>query len=208
MTDALLIVNNVPTPYRAFLFNQLSAAGAERGVQVEVLFQARRLLAHPEWSCTPFEHQFVSGVSRSGISFGREERAFFHHRQVHWDILRAAASGRYRWVLFSPYMGATGVLLGLMPLLGTKKLLWSESNRWSTGPTSPAMRWLKWALAHRFHAIAVPGERAAEHLYAICPALRARVTIRLPNLVDSTVFRDRVAELQATAARGQGDVGP
>ena len=44
----LLTVNNVPTPYRTFMFNLMHAKGLERDIEFSVAFRGRRE-AHRSW---------------------------------------------------------------------------------------------------------------------------------------------------------------
>jgi glycosyltransferase involved in cell wall biosynthesis len=57
------------------------------------------------------------------------------------------------------------------------------------------------------HALACPGERALEYIYAFRPQARALPVLLLPNLVDSSVFERTVSELRGRRAAIRAELG-
>jgi glycosyltransferase involved in cell wall biosynthesis len=202
----LLIVNNIPTPYRTFMFGKLHELGLERGIEVSVAFQAERE-AHRHWKPSDFDMRFPHFYS-SGMRFwSQRPRAFFTYTTLNLDIARRASSGAYDWVLMAPLNSVTGWLMSCLPAGRTCKLIWSESNLLSARyMSSLARRFKGWLLAPG-DALVCPGERALEYIYALRPALRSLPTICLPNLVDTGLFERRVAELRGQRAAIRQEIG-
>ncbi len=196
MSARLLIVNNVPTPYRTFLFNRLWIAGRTLGIEVEVAYQAERVAAHAHWDPDRMDHLYPYWFSRySGRDLGRI-RPLFRPWSLTWDVVRASRSKGYRYLLYSPFMSLAGSLVASLPAPKAKRIFWAESNLQSTRYRRGPMAWLKAGLAAGSDAVAVPGERALEYLYTASPALRDRPVLRLPNLVDPALFGERVNALR------------
>lgn len=190
-----LIINNIPTPYRTFMFQQLYEVGLRRGIETTVAFQARRE-ARRHWNPDEFEMQFPHYYS-SGMRFWtREPREFFTYPTLNFDILKQLGGGEFDFVLLAALNSVNGWLASWIPAGKTRKVLWSESNLLSTRYMSGAARSLKSAIISGVHALACPGERALEYLFALRPQTRHLPQLYLPNLVDTALFERRVAELR------------
>lgn len=192
----LLIINNVPSPYRTFMFNKMSERGGAHGIGVTVAFQARRESRRP-WSPEQFEMRFPHFIS-SGINpWSRRAREFFTVRTFNTDILWRAMRGGYDWILMAPFMSLGNWLLALAPVGKTRKLLWSESNVASAGYLHGPVRWFKRLLQRPFSVVVCPGRRALEYVLHISPELSHRPILWLPNIVDTSVYSSLVCEHRA-----------
>jgi glycosyltransferase involved in cell wall biosynthesis len=192
------VVNNVPTPYRCFLFNQLWEVGQDAGIALEVAYQAQRVSVHARWDPAAMVQRYPFWYARALTRRGERIAQAFSPRILSPDLIRAARSGRYRYLMYSPFMSLAGALLAVTPSPGLRRIFWSESNVESTRHRTGPLAWLKAALARTSDALAVPGDRALDYLHAIAPALAGRPVLRLPNLIDGERVSRSVDSLRAS----------
>lgn len=185
----LLVINNIPTPYRTFMFRRFHELAGEFDFESTVAFQARReerRAWNPDEMDLDFPHFFSKG--RDG-----KPREFFTYKTVNPDIIRRVRSGEFDFVVMSAFMSVSSWLTSLLPARGAVKVLWSESNLLSTRHMSGLSRAFKRALMKPYHINAVPGDRALEYIRTIDPAAAEKPKIQLPNIVDSRIFIERTA---------------
>jgi glycosyltransferase involved in cell wall biosynthesis len=192
----LLVVNNIPTPYRAAMFNRLSDLGRERAVELFVAFQARREARRP-WRPEDLEMRFPHSIF-PGLAVSRRDapRDVFRYSVVNPGILRLVREGGFDWVVMAPLMSVTGWIASFVPLTSTRRLLWCESNLVSARRSSAPARWFKRQLLRRWDGLVCPGERAVEYIATLAPEMRSRPVLWLPNVVDASLYGDRVAALR------------
>jgi glycosyltransferase involved in cell wall biosynthesis len=193
----LLVVNNIPTPYRAAMFNRLSELGREHGVDLFVAFQARREARRP-WRPEDLEMRFAHSIFPS-LAVSRRDAPcdVFRYSTINPGILRLVRKGGFDWVVMAPLMSVTGWIASFLPSASTRRLLWGESNVLSARRSSASARWFKRQLLRRWDGLVCPGERAVEYLAALAPEMRSRPVLWLPNVVDASLYRDRVGALHA-----------
>ncbi|MBI5863997.1 MAG: glycosyltransferase [Planctomycetes bacterium] len=192
----LLIINNIPTPYRTYMFHKLYDVGREHGVETTIAFQAERE-ARRVWKAEDFALRTPHFYS-SGLRFwSKRPRKFFTYPTVNIDILRRVMSGAYDWILYAPLNSMNGWFVSWLPAGRSKKVVWSESNLHSTRYMSGFARAFKRFLLAPCHVLACPGERALEYVYTLRPKARALPVIHLPNLVDTALFEQRVGQLRS-----------
>ncbi len=202
----LLTVNNVPTPYRTFMFNLMHAKGLERDIEFSVVFQGRRE-AHRSWKPEDFDMRFPSFISTGLRGRGAPQHEIFRYSTLNRDIVRAVRSGAYDWVMMSPYSSLTGWIASSVRAGRTMRLLWSESNTDSTRRMHWAARWLKRRLQRRYDVLVCPGRRAVELLVRIRPEAARLPVLWLPNIVDNRVFVDSVRAMRERRPEVRRDLG-
>ncbi len=190
----LLIINNIPTPYRTFMFKRFHELGPTYGFDVSVAFQARRE-ARRAWNPDDMDMQFPYSIS-SGLGFGKKPKEFFNYRTVNSDIIREVASGKFDFVLMAAFMSVTNWITSRVSSGRTVKVLWSESNLLSTRYMGAGVRSLKRMLLRGYDINALPGDRALEYLEVIDPEAAKKPKLWLPNIVDSSLFVERTAALR------------
>ena len=203
----LLVVNNVPTPYRCFLFDQLWAAGRDAGIALEVAYQAQRVSVHARWDPAAMVQQYPFWYARAMTRRGERVAGYFSPWIVSPDLIRAVRSGRYKYLLYSPFMSLSGALLALTASPGLRRVFWSESNLESTRHRSGPVAWLKAGLARTSDGLAVPGERALAYLRTVAPGLVGRPVLRLPNLIDGERVSRCVDSLRDSAPGPRESLG-
>ena len=186
----LLIVNNVPTPYRTFLFNKINDLGVANDIALTVAFQAEQLEAH-RWKLNEADMRFPYFFS-AGLRLNRSKRVSrFSFSTFNPDILKEVRVGRYDWILTSALQSVGSWALALTPS-APMKLLWSESNLTSARYLRGPVRWFKGALEAPFSALVCPGQRAVEYARYLNPMLATRPILWLPNVVDTAIFTEAV----------------
>ena len=78
----------------------------------------------------------------------------------------------------------------------TFKLLWSESNLDSSRLNKGVTLAVKRALVGQYAGFLVPGERATEYLEFLDPSVTSKPIIKLPNLIDKSLFAVKTKELR------------
>ena len=189
----LLIINNIPTPYRTFMFNKMHEKGLELGIETSVAFQARRE-ARRSWKPEDFDMRFPYCIS-TGLGLGRiKPKEYFSFRVINVDIIAEVGSGRYDWVMMSPFMSVTNLITSVQPAGKTIKLLWSESHALSSRHQGWLAQRSRRFLCRRYAALICPGRRAVEFVLQYDPRAAEKPVIYLPNIVDSSIFIHRVKE--------------
>jgi glycosyltransferase involved in cell wall biosynthesis len=187
----LVVVTNIPSPYRlhefAVLYNELAA----RGIDFEAVFLAvteRGRHWQFDISQCNFPHQIVS--SRS---FHIQGKLFMTNPHVIWTQWQKPPT--WLWLGGSWYFPTIFALSWLSRLRRSWVLCWNESTEEDHHVLSS-----KWGKALRrfllrpYHGWTVPGQRAAE--YVVSQTGRPQPTIPFGNTVDETLYRDRVVELR------------
>src|SRR3954469_7160771 len=155
----LLIINNIPTPYRTFMFNTMYDIGRAHDIEVTVAFQAERLAYkpwRPQEDAMRFPHRFSTGV----LPWRGKPLQVFSYLTFNTDILRLVTSRRYDWILMAPLQSVGSWATALAPAGRTRKLLWSESNLTSSRFVQGPVRRLKGMLESPFDMLVCPGRRA------------------------------------------------
>jgi glycosyltransferase involved in cell wall biosynthesis len=202
----LLIVNNIPTPYRAFMFNTLFEVGKEFGIDVSVVFQAqqeRRRFWKPEEMEMRFPHTFGKhALWRRGLPV-----RYFTPWTLNLDIVRQISWGGYDYVLMANLLSATQWLSSFLPIGKTVRLLWTESNLDSTNRKTGPAKWLKRFLLGRCAALVCPGERAVECVRFFNSQAAAKPVLWLPNIVDDSIFVERLRQSRANRESIRQELG-
>ncbi|MDX2201091.1 MAG: glycosyltransferase family 4 protein [Phycisphaerae bacterium] len=201
----LLIINNIPTPYRTFMFNRLHAHGKARGIDVQVAFQAAREKRRP-WKPEDFQMEFPHFIS-TGWGLGSARNEYANYATVNLDIVRALRDPAVRWVVAAPFQSIGMWWLTLRLPRHVTGLLWCESNLTSSRFNRGPGKWLKSQLIARYPILVCPGRRAVEYLAAINPTAATKPVLWLPNIVDVSVFRGRVAAERPNRAAIRAELG-
>lgn len=189
----LLIINNIPSHYRTFMFNKMNLKGREFGIDVSVAFQAERQ-SDRSWSPDQYDMRFPYYISTGVFPWRKRPQRVFTSRTFNTDIVLDVVRGGYDWVLTAPFMSPGTWAVALTPTSHTKKLLWSESNFADGGYIRGPVRLFKRLLQTPFSVLVCPGERAVDYVRYFNPKHVATPVLRLPNLVDTEVYAAAVAE--------------
>jgi glycosyltransferase involved in cell wall biosynthesis len=179
-------LTNIPTPYRLFFFGHLNAELAQRGWDFEAWF-----MAHSEpgryWKFEDkdfgFRYRILPGLSPyvKGTSF-HFNPGFLRLLAKPPDILLAGGA----WLMPT-------TILASLATCRSYKVFWSESQFLSTVHANGLTNGIRRLLLRRYDAFAVPGIAATEYIEHFVPDM---TLLRLPNLVDPALYRDRVLQLR------------
>jgi glycosyltransferase involved in cell wall biosynthesis len=190
MTRHLVILTNIPTPYRVHFNNSLAAALCTREVSMEVVFMAHTEPGHHwrfdqrtwrfDYTFLPGWHPLVGG------------RIFHFNPSYVLDLITHPPD----WMLaagswFLPTVLAANAIARLTK---TSTFFWSESNLLYVEHTSElANRMRGWAM-DSFDGYAIPGYLAREYVLHFSPSAAQKPLLELSNVVDEGRFRDSVTE--------------
>jgi len=187
----LLIINNIPTPYRTFMFNKMYEVGKKYDIEVNLAYQATKE-PRRNWKPEDFKHLYPYYYSKTRNGKPRE---FFTYGILNLDIIRDVVSSKFDYVMYAPFMSITGWFCSLLPSK-SQKILWSESNLKSAGRMSLVVRMWKRILLSGFKFMACPGINAQKYVYSIKPQMKSCSQIHLPNLIDTSILQSRISELK------------
>jgi len=193
----LVVITNIPSPYRLHTFALLHEEMERRGFALEVLFMAISESGR-YWTVNPKEWQF-SGHLASGIHphlLGME----MHLNPGIWGtVLRNPP----RWLIIGggwQFPTSLGLFL-LKPFYRrrTSMLVWSEANYRFSSHSRGIVNYLRRSVLGSSDALVIPGEVARKTLYEHWQIAPSKI-IYWPNLVDETQFNKRVVELRVQRA--------
>src|SRR5262245_56090022 len=146
-----VLVTNIPTPYRAVLYNLLHELGHEYDIEFSVAFQALRE-PHRSWKASDFDLRFPHSYSTGWRDRGKPVELFWY-RNWNADILRDLRKKHYDYVMCSPYNATTNWVVARMNLGHAMRLIWSESNLRSTKYMAGPFRAFKSFLLARYDVL-------------------------------------------------------
>jgi len=196
MTPTLVSLTNIPTPYRAHLYNALSQEMQSRGLGLHVLYMAK---SEPGrfWTFDPQQHRYrYTFLKDWTLKLGRYELPF------NPDIFSTLRSEPPRWLLVSGswYFPTAQAAPLAIDRRQTFTLFWNESNlAYVERKTGPVNAWRRRAL-DGYDGYVVPGAWAREYVMAYASSAGRKPFLQLPNVVNETLFRDRTAELRKERA--------
>ena len=199
-----VLVHNIPSPYRLFLFDVLASRLHQRNVDLLVHFMAKGHHDRPkDWESalgmTMFEHSFWwdCGPSISG-------------KKWHFNpgLLRWLMRNRPEFLMVGgPWDSLTGVAASLFARR-KKGICWGEGNTQSPGNLGAGLGEAKRFLLRRFDVFAVPGADGEKLARMIVGATGSRPRIvMLPNIVDDSKFKTAEKFCASTLKRMRMEFG-
>lgn len=185
----LVLITNIPTPYRVYLYHQIHNACESRDIAFEVWFMDK---SEPGryWDINPDEWAFT-GEILSGFHFTIQRIPVHINPQAWLKLIRKPPT----WLFTSGWQLPTNIGAYWLPLRHTYNLMWAEANmNASRQKEGPIARYRKLAL-EKCDAIVIPGQIARETIldhWQVNP----QSLLYLPNLVDETHFRETVTRLR------------
>lgn len=194
MPRTLLVLTNIPTPYRTNFFNCLSEYLAANGGRLVVAYCARTEW-NRDWPFIPednrYEHHFIDGRSLKIGSL-----------TLHFNPAVVPLLWRLRptWLLSA---GAWNMPTGIFALLVNKVLggvsiFWSEGHADAVLHRRGVVAAVRRLVLKRYNAFAVPNQRSADFIASELG--RPVKCIALPNTVDDSFYRVP-SEKERAAAR-------
>jgi glycosyltransferase involved in cell wall biosynthesis len=186
----VLLITNIPTPYRIPLFNELNAQLAKEGIAFKVIFAA---LGYPrrKWAIDMAHCSFAWEVLNSGrVPSRNPEKAMFTYSGL-GRVLRAEKDAL---IILGGFSLAT-TRVWLRSFLGrTRYLIWSGAIERKGRTDSILQRWQRRLLVSRACGFIAYGTRARDYLVSL-GADPARTSIGI-NTVDCAYFRQEASSLR------------
>ena len=197
MSQHLILVTNIPNPYRLHSFAMLQRELDSRGIALDVLFMAftetgRLWVPQPEtW---PFKGRILGGIHPHwrGIDM--------HINPGIWSsVLKQAPT----WLIIGggwQFPTSLGLFL-LRPFYKgrTHSLVWSEANYHFSAHLTGPIAHVRRRLLTSTDGLVIPGQIAAETVTAHWHLPESQL-VYWPNLVDETLYHKQVAALRLERA--------
>lgn len=189
-SDTVLLVTNIPNPYRIVLFNKVSQRLHETGIRLLVMFGAatysRRKYQLHEHNML-FEKQILKSTT---LHFGNNEHTYFFYQGLCRSILKI----RPKVVIASGFNIATFKIALLSFFLPFRIIIWSGSIVRKGRNDSPARTLFRKCLLQRSKSFIVYGTQAGNYLKSLgVPSSRIFTAI---NTVDTRFFEEETLKLR------------
>lgn len=181
----LLIITNIPTPYRMAFFNVLNTQLLKIGGNLKVLYCAEN---EPDrhWKINleeqQFEYEILKGyhINKGGLFLHFNPSVLKKTKEFQPDYILYAGSWNMPTVIFS-------LLFNGLFKKNYKKVFWSEGHDGSRLHKTGIVPKIRKFIQNRFDAFAVPNERSKMYLFDLL-GLHKKPIVILPNTVDGTFF--------------------
>ena len=181
----LVLLTNIPTPYRLYFYDLLHQECEEQGIRFEVWFMA----ATEPGRYWPVELEAWSfhGHIMPGLHPRFRGAVFHFNPQVAFNLIRRPPD----WLIASGWQLPTNIIAQMIPNQHSYKLIWAEANRHASRYQGGIMASYRHRTLSDADAVIVPGEMARSTLTDTWEVNPKRL-LYLPNLVDEHLYRDKV----------------
>jgi glycosyltransferase involved in cell wall biosynthesis len=202
---SLVVLTNIPTPYRTAFFDALAEEAARSGKRFHVLYCAKTEPGR-HWPYDPAKMKHAHTVLRgfhpslTGIQAHLNPGVLAELNLLKPDTLLIAGSWN------TPTMLTAGLNI-YSP--APRRFFWSEGHADAALHKSGLIAWLRRRVYRTFDGFAVPNAKSAE--WALAQAGSARPVVTLPNAIDAKSFArpssiDREQIRQGLSLSGKGRV--
>jgi glycosyltransferase involved in cell wall biosynthesis len=194
----LVVLTNIPTPYRTAFFDALAEAAACAGKRFHVLYCAKTEPGR-HWpydsSKMKHAHTVLRGFhpSLTGIQAHLNPGVLAELNLLKPDTLLLAGSWN------TPTMLIAGLNI-YSP--APRRFFWSEGHADAALHKTGLIAWLRRRVYRTFDGFAVPNAKSAE--WAIAQAGSARPVVNLPNAIDATFFKRPSSDARTQARQKLG----
>ena len=200
MNKLVLIVTNIPTPYRIPLFNEVARQLRTEGFRLCVVFGAwgyeRR-----RWEIDPSSFEFDYHVlGGEGFYLGKSESISFRYRK----LIRYIRTVKPALVIVSGYSIAAMKLWIWSILTSTQYCIWSGSLSGHGAAKSRMRAVQRRLLVSRAVNFIAYGSRSAEYLASL-GAAKSRIFTAI-NTVDTEFYRNTISNAESVSRSGEKKV--
>jgi len=195
---SLVVLTNIPTPYRTAFFDALAEAAACAGKRFHVLYCAKTEPGR-HWPYDPSKMKHAHTVLRgfhpalTGMQAHLNPGVLAELNLLKPDTLLLAGSWN------TPTMLIAGLnIYSPRP----RRFFWSEGHADAALHKSGLIAWLRRRVYRTFDGFAVPNAKSAE--WAIAQAGSARPVVRLPNAIDAAFFKRPSSDARSQARQRLG----
>jgi glycosyltransferase involved in cell wall biosynthesis len=203
VADRLVLVTNIPTPYRTSFFDVLSEVLEEQGCGLRVLYCAERE-PNRQWSIdlarARHDHRILPGLHWT-LAGG-----YFH---LNPGVGRELAQHPPRWLVVGGawHMPTLWLAISSRAGRGASRILWSEGHADAVVHSHGAIAGIRHRVYAGFDAFAAPNARSGD--YARAQAGVDRPVLPLANTVDEEYYRPptpaEIAEARRALALGDDE---
>jgi glycosyltransferase involved in cell wall biosynthesis len=190
---SLVVLTNIPTPYRTAFFDALAEAAACAGKRFHVLYCAKTEPGR-HWPYEPAKMKHAHTVLRgfhpslTGIHAHLNPGVLAELNLLKPDALVIAGSWN------TPTMLVAGLNI-YSP--APRRFFWSEGHADAALHKSGLIAWLRRRVYRTFDGFAVPNAKSAE--WAIAQAGSPRPVVTLPNAIDAAFFKRPAGDARSQA---------
>jgi len=194
----LVVLTNIPTPYRTAFFDALAEAAACAGKRFHVLYCAKTEPGR-HWPYEPAKMKHAHTVLRgfhpslTGIHAHLNPGVLAELNLLKPDTLLLAGSWN------TPTMLIAGLNI-YSP--APRRFFWSEGHADAAIHKTGLIAWLRRRVYRTFDGFAVPNAKSAE--WAVAQAGSARPIVNLPNAIDAAFFKRPSGDARSQARQKLG----
>ena len=195
---SLVVLSNIPTPYRTAFFDALAEAAACAGKRFYVLYCAKTEPGR-HWPYDPSKMKHAHTVLRgfhpslTGIHAHLNPGVLAELNLLKPDTLILAGSWN------TPTMLIAGLNIYSPP---PRRFFWSEGHVDAALHKGGLIAWIRRRIYRTFDGFAVPNAKSAE--WALAQAGSSRPVVNLPNAIDAQFFARPSGSARAEARRALG----
>ena len=195
---SLVVLTNIPTPYRTAFFDALAEAAACAGKRFHVLYCAKTEPGR-HWPYDPSKMKHAHTVLRgfhpslTGIQAHLNPGVLAELNLLKPDTILLAGAWN------TPTMLIAGLNI-YSP--APRRFFWSEGHADAALHKSGLIAWLRRRVYRTFDGFAVPNVKSAE--WAIAQAGSARPVVNLPNAIDAVFFKRPSGDARSSARQKLG----
>jgi len=192
----LVVLTNIPTPYRTALFDAIAAECARQGHAFHVLYCAETELGR-HWPYRPAElrhpHTLLAGW---------HPRVAGTTAHVNLGVLAALRRLRPTTLLVAGAWNTPTMQLAAWSDVPCRRVFWSEGHVDAALHPDGFIAWARRGAYRSYDAFAVPNRRSAD--WARSQAGEAKPILDLPNAIDTDFYRPATADERSAARRTLG----
>jgi glycosyltransferase involved in cell wall biosynthesis len=195
---SLVVLTNIPTPYRTAFFDALAEESARAGKRFHVLYCAKTEPGR-HWPYEPAKMKHAHTVLRgfhpslTGVHAHLNPGVLAELNLLKPDTLILAGSWN------TPTMLVAGLNI-YSP--APRRFFWSEGHADAALHKTGLIAWLRRRVYRTFDGFAVPNAKSAE--WAIAQAGSARPVVNLPNAIDAAFFKRPSSDARSQARQKLG----
>ena len=197
----LVVLTNIPTPYRTAFFDALAEAAACAGKRFHVLYCAKTEPGR-HWPYDPSKMKHAHTVLRG---FHRSLTGI--HAHLNPGVLAELNLLKPDTLLISGSWNTPTMLVAGLNIYSPhpRRFFWSEGHADAALHKSGLIAWLRRRVYRTFDGFAVPNAKSAD--WALAQAGAPRPIVTLPNAIDAKFFARPSAGTRAEARRALGIEG-
>ncbi len=195
---SLVILTNIPTPYRTAFFDALAEAAARVGKRFHVLYCAKTEPGR-HWPYEPAKMRHAHTVLR-----GFHPACLGVHAHLNPGVLAELNLLKPDTLLIAGAWNTPTMLIAGLNITSPhpRRIFWSEGHADAALHKRGLIAWLRRRMYRTFDGFAVPNAKSAE--WALAQAGGPRPVVTLPNAIDARFFARPSGNARAEARRALG----